>query len=79
MAIGKNDQQAREHWGSAFDAIPKSVFAVAAWHLANVSSGTCDAPGAAEKRFLEELEALNASGILEDRQFKVAKRAMQEV
>jgi hypothetical protein len=79
MSIGKNDQAARDHWGAAYDAIPKSVFAVAAWHLANVASETCDALGAAEGRFAEELEALAGSGILEPRQAKAALKALSIV
>jgi hypothetical protein len=58
VSINKNDQHARRAWGSAYDAIPKSVFAIAAWHLANVASGDADAPGSAELRMIEELEAL---------------------
>jgi hypothetical protein len=74
MGIGKNDNQARQHWGSvAYDAIPKSVFAVAAWHLANAASGTCDADGAAERAFLQELEALEANQLIDKRQLKLAR------
>lgn len=56
--VFKQDRAARRAWGEAYDAIPKSVFALAAWHLANVASGTADADGAAELRMIEELEAL---------------------
>ena len=58
MPINKRDEHARRAWGDAYDAIPKSVFALAAWHLANGSSESADADGAAEQRFIEELEAL---------------------
>src|SRR5690606_3637901 len=58
MAINKNDGHARAAWGSAYDAIPKSVFALAAWHLANVASDSADSDGAAERRFVEEVAAL---------------------
>lgn len=56
--IFKQDGAARRAWGDAYDAVPKSVFALACWHLANVASGTADAPGAAEARMIEELDAL---------------------
>lgn len=56
--IFKQDGAARRAWGDAYDSIPKSVFAIAAWHLANVASGNADAVGAAEQRMIEELEAL---------------------
>lgn len=56
--VFKQDVSARQAWGAAYDAIPKSVFALVAWHLANVASGTADENGAAERRFVEELEAL---------------------
>lgn len=54
----KQDRSARLAWCEAYDAIPKSVFALAAWHLANVCSDSADADGAAERRMIEELEAL---------------------
>ncbi|GAA2867075.1 hypothetical protein GGQ99_001340 [Aminobacter niigataensis] len=56
--VFKQDRAARMAWGNAYDAIPKSVFALAAWHLANVASGQADTVGAAESRMIEELEAL---------------------
>ena len=68
MAFGKNDSHARECWGDLYDSLPKSVFATAAWHLANVASGAADGPGEAEKRFFEELRALVASGIIPKQQ-----------
>jgi hypothetical protein len=78
MSIGKNDSAAREHWGAAYNDIPKSVFAVAAWHLANVASGHCDAAGAAEKRMIEEIEALAANGIMDAAQAKRALKILKE-
>lgn len=54
----KQDRAARMAWGDAYNAIPKSVFALVAWHLANVASGQADTVGAAESRVIEELEAL---------------------
>lgn len=59
----KNDMHARRAWGEAYDAIPKSAFALIAWHLANLCSESADAPGAAESRFAEEWEALRSHGL----------------
>ena len=59
----KNDRVARSLFGPVYDTIPKSVFAAIAWHLANQSSGTCDAIGAAEAQFLREWKALLPHGI----------------
>jgi hypothetical protein len=67
MSRGKKDAQAKAAYGSAYDAIPKSVFATIAWHLANEASGTCDAPGAAESRFIEEWDCLIANGLIEQK------------
>lgn len=74
--IFKNDQHARKHWGKAYDAIPKSVFATAAWHLANLASGEIDEPGAAELRFVEELRALAQNGIISGPQAVAAGSAV---
>lgn len=71
----KNDDHAREHWGAAYGAIPKSVFASLAWHLANVASGNADNRGAAEARAVEELRALGGS-IIPERQASGAARAI---
>ncbi len=75
----KNDQHAREHWGLAYDQIPKSVFATLAWHLANVASGCGDSPGAAETRAIEELRALSRATILPDNQALSAIRNIKRI
>ena len=77
MPVNKNDAAARAHWGAVYEAIPKSVFAVAAWHLANVASGTADEDGAAEARFEEEIAALVEAGIMPADQGKRALRALR--
>lgn len=69
-------REAYAAWGEAFDAIPKSVWAVVAWHLANVASGEADADGAALARFREELDALIAAGIIPEAQGKRALKAL---
>jgi hypothetical protein len=64
MSIADNDAVARGLWGEeAYRLIPKSVFAAIAWHLANFASDSCDVPGMAEKRFLEEWDALLSHGL----------------
>lgn len=79
MAIGTSDQHARQHWGGAtYDRIPKSVFATVAWHLANLASGECDTPGAAELRFVEELRALALNGIIPAKQAAYSGLAIAE-
>lgn len=66
--VFKKDKAARDAWGAAYDAIPKSVFALVAWHLANVASDSADSPGAAETRFAEEIQALGLGGHLDKAQ-----------
>lgn len=71
MAIGKNDAAAREHWGVAYDQIPKSVFAVLAWRLADrlgaYPEGIC----------IEELRALG-NQIIDLKQADRAIKAIRE-
>lgn len=69
----KRDGIAKETWGDLYDAIPKSVFALAAWHLANLASGYLDAPGAAENRFATEVYALSFQHIDEAQSKRVLK------
>lgn len=62
--VYKNDATAAALWSAkGYEAIPKSVFAAIAWHLANLASESCDAPGEAEKRFMEEWDALLSHGL----------------
>lgn len=70
MAIGKNDEAARRYWGDAYDHIPKSVFALVAWHLASRCSENCDHPGAAEAEFRNEIKALYKADIMDGAQAK---------
>jgi hypothetical protein len=71
----KNDVIAREHWGELYDKVPKSVFAVVAWHLANIASGSPDIPESAMSRFVEEVEALEANGLIPEGQARTVIRA----
>lgn len=77
--IFKQDASARRAWGSAFDAIPKSVFALAAWHLANVCSESADVPGSAEARMIDELTALPDGGHLPKAQADRAIKALKAI
>lgn len=72
----KDDQHAYRHWGAAYDAIPKSVFATVAWHLANMASGEADVDGAAEAMFRAELNALIDAGIIPQSQGKRSDAAI---
>lgn len=77
--VFKQDAAARRAWGEAFDSIPKSVFALAAWHLANVCSDCADAPGAAEARMIDELIALRDGGHLPAAQANRAIKALRSL
>ena len=70
MAVSKNDAHALRHWGAVYDAIPKSVFATVAWHLANLASGEADREGAAEEQFFSELTTLAQNGIVPPEQVR---------
>jgi len=72
MAIGKNDLAAREHWGAAYDAVPKSVYAVLAWRLADRLG-----EGEAVAICIEELEALGGQ-IIDARQASRAVKSIRE-
>ena len=78
MTVNKNDVHAREHWKDVYDAIPKSVFATVAWHLANLASGEADAPAAAERMFLEEVQALGQADILPSQHVRAVIRAFSK-
>lgn len=60
----KHDYEAVALWGPAYADIPKSVFAVVAWYLADISSEAGADNGQAQARFIEELKALRGNGIL---------------
>lgn len=80
MGVSKNDGHATALWGhDVYKAIPKSVFATAAWHLANIASGEVDHGGAAELRFCEELKALAQNGIIPPKQVIASVTAIAEL
>ena len=75
----KQDAHAARYWGGdLYDAIPKSVFATVAWHLANAASGNCDADSAAELAFEAELRALIGAGIVPPQQGKRVLIALEK-
>ena len=76
MRCGNDDSIARDLWGQAYDAIPKSVFAVVAWYLADCASDEGVGNGGELRRFIEELEAMGSNGILDERQVKKALRSV---
>ncbi|NVD44363.1 hypothetical protein [Qipengyuania atrilutea] len=76
MALNKNDSEARALWGAAYEAMPKSVFAVMAYHLADLASEDGDS---AIGRALEEVNALAMNGLITETQHKNAARALQGV
>jgi hypothetical protein len=70
MSLGKTDAHARKHWGAAYDAVPKSVFATLAWRLADRIGPEAVAVA------LEELDALAANGIIPEIQTNRAVKAI---
>lgn len=78
MSATKHDGAAIQAWGAAYDAVPKSVFALAAWHLANLASGALDHPGAAEARFAWEVMILGQGGHISPTQAGRALRSLPE-
>jgi hypothetical protein len=73
----KNDDAAREAWGAAYDKIPKSVFALAAWHLASLAAGD-GRDGKAEARFAYEIAVLTRGDHLPAAQGRAALRHLPE-
>lgn len=71
----KNDNEARALYGPAYDSIPKSVFAVAAYHLADICSEAGADNGQAIARLREELEALSGQ-VIPPEQAERALRAL---
>jgi len=74
--IKNKDEGAKRLFGEAYEKIPKSVFAVMAWHFANAASGIADTPGAAEEIILTELFAVMEAGYITEAQSHSAKKAI---
>ena len=75
----EDDQEARALWGAAFNAIPKSAFALAAWYLADCASDEGVGQGGEVRRFREELDALRGSGILSEGATHKAMHALERL
>lgn len=72
----KSDAAALEHWGAAYAAIPKSAFALVAFHLASLAA---ENPGMFESiaaRFSEEADALALSGIMPSAHAETVRKAL---
>lgn len=73
----KQDREARGLWGPAYDSIPKSVFATAAWHLADCCSDAGVGNGQEVARFLDEVRALAENGLISPAQAARASSALR--
>lgn len=71
----KSDRAARETWGAAYDAIPKSAFALVAFHLANLAAEEPDLFESICARFAEEADALALNEIMPDAHAKAIRKA----
>ena len=71
----KDDSAARELFGPAYEGIPKSVFAVVSYYLADACSDEGVGAGAALKRLREEIDALDGQ-IIDPAQAKRALAAL---
>jgi hypothetical protein len=75
MSIGKQDAAARELLGPAYDSIPKSVFAVAAYYLADICSDEGVGNGRALNRLREEFDCIGGQ-VIDRKQADRAIRAL---
>lgn len=73
------DEVARGLWGGAYAATPKGVFAVVAFYLCDCASDEGVGQGGELRRFVEELDALQVSGILLKDQVRRARRAVERL
>lgn len=69
----KNDGAAHQLFGKAYDKIPKSVFAAAAFYLADCCSDAGVGNGGAIKRLKEEFDALGGQVIDRDQAVRAIK------
>jgi hypothetical protein len=70
------DGVARSLRGDAYDRIPKQVFAVVAFNLADCASDEGVGNGGELRRFVEELDAMLGNAILEKSQVTRARKAV---
>lgn len=74
----KSDSAARQAWGSVYDAIPKSAFALVAFHLSNLCAEQPDDAASIMARFLEEVDALALNGIMLEAHAKAARATISK-
>lgn len=72
----KSDYSAREVFGLSYDAIPKSAFALMAFHLASLCGEDEDEGVAAFNRLIEEAEALGYNGIMPEKHVQAVRKAL---
>lgn len=77
--VDRADEVARQLWGEAYGATSKAVYAVVAYYLADCASDEGVGQGGELRRFVEELDALQASGILQKVQVRRARRAVEQL
>lgn len=71
----KADRAAIAALGSVYEAVPKSAFALIAYHLARLCAGEDEHDGALA-RLIEEADALAANGIMPERHAKALRVAI---
>ena len=75
----KHDYKARQTWGKLYDSLPKSTWAILAYHLAWVTAGDePDNDGAVEARLAEEVLALVGAGWLDARHARTIEKHLAE-
>lgn len=72
----KADVSARQAFGDTYDAIPKSAFALMAYHLANLCCDDPDTQSSILARLQEEADALVANSIMPERHAEALRSAI---
>lgn len=72
----KADTSARQELGEIYDAVPKSAFALMAYHLANLCCDDPDTQPGIFARLQEEADALVANGIMPERHAEALRAAI---
>ena len=74
----KSDRAAQEAFGPIYDAVPKSAFALIAFHLANLCAEQPDDFASIMARIQEEADALAANDIMPARHAKLIADAIRK-
>lgn len=72
----KADSAARAALGGVYDSVPKSAFALIAYHLANLCADEPDVYGSVLTRLIEEADALALNGIMPEQHAKTLRAAI---